>query len=100
MKKQLWFFASGTAALDSLLKTANGVAFVEDSIATLELRNSYYNSDTRDTHKPTVDEWWQAFVLNVQSGFTQATIGLGMDSPLLWRGIPSASGNCGVPAHR
>ncbi|WP_350616461.1 OprD family outer membrane porin [Pseudomonas sp. HY7a-MNA-CIBAN-0227] len=60
--------------------TANGVVFIEDSKSTLNFRNFYYNSDIRDTHKPTADEWWQAFVLNVQSGFTAGTIGLGTDA--------------------
>lgn len=79
MKKQLQGFALGTAVLGSLLETANGAGFIEDSKATLDLRNFYYNSDTRDTHKATVDEWGQAFVLNVKSGFTTGTIGLGLD---------------------
>lgn len=80
MKKQLITFASGTAVLGSFLSTANAAGFVEDSKATLDLRNFYYNSDTRDTHKPTVDEWGQAFVLHVKSGFTQGTLGFGLDA--------------------
>lgn len=80
MKRQIRIFTSGTAVLGSFLGTANGAGFVEDSKATLDLRNFYYNSDTRDTHKATVDEWGQAFVLNVKSGFTAGTIGLGLDA--------------------
>lgn len=54
--------------------------FIEDSSAKLELRNFYFNHDFRDTHTETQDEWGQAFLLNVQSGFTQGAVGFGADA--------------------
>lgn len=61
-------------------------AFFEDSKATLELRNFYMNQDTRhsgDAGKKsgnkTNDEWGQGFIFNYQSGFTEGTIGVGVD---------------------
>ncbi len=62
-------------------------AFFEDSKATLELRNFYMNQDTRhdgDTNKKdkgnkTKDEWGQGFILKYQSGYTEGTVGVGVD---------------------
>lgn len=63
-----------------LLATAD---FINDSTATLGFRNLYMNQDTR--HEPNVaanktrEEWSQAFILDYQSGFTEGTIGVGVD---------------------
>lgn len=66
-------------------------AFVEDSAGTLSLRNFYMNRDYRDsglpgapTHKGTSqsksEDWGQAFMLRLKSGYTEGTIGLGIDA--------------------
>jgi hypothetical protein len=48
------------------------------------MRNFYINSDYRNSGKPTdpskVEEWGQAFILNYQSGFTDGTVGFGVDA--------------------
>lgn len=54
--------------------------FIEDSHASLGLRNLYFNTDPRSKNSsPRQEEWGQAFVLNYQSGFTQGPVGLGVD---------------------
>jgi hypothetical protein len=62
--------------------TASAAGFVEDSKATLELRNYYFNQDYRNgTAAPSKqEEWGQGFILNYSSGFTQGPIGLGLDA--------------------
>lgn len=56
--------------------------FIEDSTATLGLRNYSLNRDFRQTNAPQshANEWAQGFVLDVQSGFTQGLIGFGLDA--------------------
>lgn len=58
-------------------------AFFEDSSATLETRNMYFNRDFRDgtsAQQSKRDEWAQGFMLNVQSGYTDGTVGFGVDA--------------------
>jgi hypothetical protein len=57
--------------------------FVEDSSATLETRNMYFNRDFRDgtsAQQSKRDEWAQGFVLKVESGYTAGTVGFGLDA--------------------
>lgn len=56
--------------------------FVADAKASLELRNFYYNRDFRNegAAQSKRDEWAQGFILNLQSGFTEGTLGFGMDA--------------------
>ncbi|MNO82320.1 Porin-like protein NicP precursor [compost metagenome] len=56
--------------------------FVKDAKASLELRNFYYNRDFRndDARQNKRDEWGQGFILNLQSGFTEGTLGFGVDA--------------------
>lgn len=70
--------AAGTLGL-TLVNVANA-AFIEDSKAKLDLRNFYFNNDVRDTDTPSNKEWGQAFQLNLQSGFTEGTVGVGIDA--------------------
>lgn len=55
--------------------------FVEDSKASLVLRNVYMNRDFRQRGAPQSygEEWGQGFINNVHFGFTQGTIGFGVD---------------------
>lgn len=58
-------------------------AFFEDSAATLETRNMYFNRDFRDgtsAQQSKRDEWAQGFMLNLQSGYTDGTVGVGVDA--------------------
>ncbi|END0082762.1 TPA: OprD family porin [Pseudomonas aeruginosa] len=56
--------------------------FIGDSKLNLGLRNFYFNGDYRDgSNAPSkTEEWAQGFKLDYQSGFTEGTIGLGVDA--------------------
>ncbi|MDY7560464.1 OprD family porin [Pseudomonas sp. 10B1] len=72
--------------------TAHG--FLEDSKASLSLRTLYFNSDNRDgTAAPSkTEEAAQGFLLRYESGFTQGTLGFGLDAQALL-GITLDSGH-------
>jgi len=55
--------------------------FIEDGKATLNLRNFYINRNFVDPAHPQAkaEEWTQSFILDARSGFTQGTVGFGMD---------------------
>lgn len=55
--------------------------FLGDSTATLQLRNFYFNRDLRDSGvaQSKREEWAQGFILNVKSGYTEGTVGFGLD---------------------
>lgn len=57
--------------------------FINDSTATLGFRNHYMNQDTRSgassNATKTKEEWSQAIILDYKSGFTEGTIGFGVD---------------------
>ena len=68
-------------------------AFVEDSEGSLSLRNFYMNRDYRDTGKPggyphagkaktqsKSEDWGQGFMLRLKSGYTEGTVGVGVDA--------------------
>ncbi|WP_347911032.1 OprD family porin [Pseudomonas grandcourensis] len=58
-------------------------AFFEDSSATFETRNMYFNRDFRDgtsAQQSKRDEWAQGFMLNLKSGYTDGTVGFGVDA--------------------
>ena len=56
--------------------------FLEDSKADLEFRNFYFNSDYRQDNasQSRRDEWAQGLILNYESGFTEGTVGFGVDA--------------------
>ncbi len=53
--------------------------FINDSKASLGFRNLYMNQDTRNKDEKTKEEWSQAIILDYKSGFTEGTIGFGVD---------------------
>jgi|SRR5690554_614986 len=56
-------------------------AFIEDSKASLELRNFYFNRDWReDAGQSKAEEWAQGFLFRYESGFTEGTVGVGVDA--------------------
>ncbi|WP_376779592.1 OprD family porin [Stutzerimonas nitrititolerans] len=56
-------------------------AFIEDSTASLEVRNFYMNRDFRHSDGgEKQDEWSQGFVLRFESGYTDTPIGIGLDA--------------------
>ena len=69
-------------AVGVLAQQAGAAGFIEDSKATLGLRNFYINTDNRDgTASPSRnEEWGQGFDLRFTSGYTQGTVGFGIDA--------------------
>ena len=55
--------------------------FVEDAQVNLNLRNFYFNRNFTNPTKAQgkAEEWTQSFILDAKSGFTQGTIGVGLD---------------------
>lgn len=82
VKKPLVVAVSAACLNLSVIAAANAAGFIEDSKATLSLRNFYINTDNRNgTANPSrVMDWGQGFLLNYQSGFTQGTVGFGVDA--------------------
>ncbi|ALZ86019.1 OprD family porin [Pseudomonas oryzihabitans] len=82
VKKPLVVAVSAACLNLSLIAASQAAGFVEDSKATLSLRNFYINTDNRNgTANPSrVMDWGQGFMLNYQSGFTQGTVGFGVDA--------------------
>ncbi len=71
----VWSFSSG-------LMAAQG-GFIEDTSATLQARNYYFSRDFSDivgaNKQSKAEEWAQGSILNVKSGYTQGTVGVGVD---------------------
>lgn len=57
-------------------------AFIDDSKASIELRNFYMNRDFRnhDATQAKAEEWAQGFLLKIESGYTEGPIGFGVDA--------------------
>ncbi len=58
---------------------AESKGFVEDSSLKVLLRNAYINRDYKDG-RPDKAEWGQAAIGTFSSGFTQGTVGVGVDA--------------------
>jgi hypothetical protein len=72
-----------TFALGALALSAQAQAdFLSDGKATLGMRNFYFNNDNRDgTATPSkTEEWAQGFMLDYKSGYTDGTLGFGVDA--------------------
>lgn len=56
--------------------------FIGDSKANLALRNFYFDNDVKNTanNDAAVREWGQGFIFNYTSGFTEGTVGFGVDA--------------------
>lgn len=55
---------------------------IVDAHGNLTLRNFYYNHDLRDSTKPAqskLEEWAQGFIFKGGSGYTDGTVGVGVD---------------------
>lgn len=76
------------AGLSLLCAAAGSQAdgFFEDSHAKVEARNVYFNRDFRDGHSSSAqgaskrEEWAQGFILDARSGYTDGTLGFGVDA--------------------
>lgn len=58
---------------------AEAKGFIEDSSLNLLLRNYYFNRDGKEGRGDRVD-WTQGFLTTYESGFTQGTVGFGVDA--------------------
>ena len=69
-------------AVGVLAQQAGAAGFIEDSKATLGLRNFYINTDNRSgaANPSRNEEWGQGFDLRFISGYTQGTVGFGVDA--------------------
>lgn len=55
--------------------------FIKDSKASLEARNFYFNRDFREgAGQAKSEEWAQGFLLRLESGYTEGTVGFGVDA--------------------
>ena len=90
VKKNKMFLVSTLAAAIAVPSLAQA-AFVEDSEASLSLRNFYMNRDYRDSGLPGApvhkgktqsksEDWGQGFMLRLKSGYTEGTVGVGVDA--------------------
>ncbi|AMS15408.1 MULTISPECIES: OprD family porin [Pseudomonas] len=92
-------------AVGVLAQQAGAAGFIEDSKATLGLRNFYINTDNRDADtkasgaQSKQEEWGQGFQLNFTSGYTEGTVGFGLDAiGLLGIKLDSGGGTNGASA--
>nr|WP_288465853.1 OprD family porin [uncultured Pseudomonas sp.] len=69
-------------SLAALASEASAAGFIEDSKASIGLRNFYYDLNTKNTanNNGEAQEWGQGFIFNYASGFTQGTVGFGIDA--------------------
>ncbi|ANC02266.1 TPA: OprD family porin [Pseudomonas putida] len=86
IRQTLPFALFGATALGTLPDAALAAGFIEDSKATLNLRNFYINRNFVDPSNPQskAEEWTQSFILDARSGFTEGPIGFGVDVLGLW----------------
>jgi hypothetical protein len=70
------------ATLALPLATPALAGFIDDSKASLELRNHYLNRDFRQhgAAQSKAEEWAQGFTARISSGFTEGTVGVGLDA--------------------
>src|SRR5690606_38587564 len=85
MSKSPLALSVALAALGSLtLPSIAQAAFVEDGKPSIELRNFYRNRDFRqeggNKGQSKAEEWAQGFLLRYESGYTEGTVGFGVDA--------------------
>lgn len=62
--------------------SVQAAGFVEDTTANLNLRNYYFNRNflnQTQSGQGHAEAWTQSFILDVRSGFTEGTVGFGVD---------------------
>lgn len=91
-------------ALGGLAGKASASGFVDDSSLKLQAQNIYFNRDFRDgAGQSKREEWAQGFILDYQSGYTDGTVGVGLDAlGMLGRKLDSSPDRTGtglLPKH-
>lgn len=81
MKKSLTQLITGVGVVSSgILPSLAHADFIKDSSGTLDLKNYYFNRDYRENASQSMRaEWAQGFILGIKSGFTEGTVGFGLD---------------------
>jgi porin-like protein GalP len=84
---------------------ADDSGFVDGSKADVNLRNYYLNRNyVGDTNQAKAEEWTQNFIFDAKSGFTQGTVGFGLDVLGLYSlkldGGRGTAGTQLLPVHR
>ena len=76
----LALLGSGVMAL-AVPMHSHAEGFIDDGKATLTLRNAYFNRNFTNpaNAQGRAEEWTQSFILDAKSGFTQGTVGFGLD---------------------
>ncbi|TCM67516.1 outer membrane OprD family porin [Acinetobacter calcoaceticus] len=68
----------------SCLSSPLYAALIEDSKASLYMKNLYFDRDIKDQHqlptRPDLDHWSQSFTLNLNSGYTDTPVQVGLDA--------------------
>ena len=74
--------AVGLACISTLASISSWADFIEDSRASLSMRNFYINSDFRtgEGASSKSEELAQGFMLRFESGFTEGPVGFGVDA--------------------
>lgn len=54
--------------------------FLEDSKLSITAKNYYYDNNNRDSYDDQARVWGQGFIFDYKSGFTQGTLGFGIDA--------------------
>ena len=81
MRKTSLALAVAASTLGLSLSQVAHADFIGDSKATLEARNFYFNRDFReDAGQNKSEEWAQGFILRAESGYTEGTVGFGLDA--------------------
>ncbi len=91
--------------LASSLPALANAEFIGASKGSLELRNFYFNRDFRQHDaRDKAEEWAQGFLLRLESGYTDGTVGVGLDATgLMGLKLDSGDGTAGsglLPADR
>lgn len=81
LNKRIGVLALGVLSATQVMaqSQADSKGFVEDSHLTLNLRNAYISRDYKNGAEDKA-EWGQAFMSTFTSGFTQGTVGVGVDA--------------------
>ncbi|KPA88850.1 OprD family porin [Pseudomonas sp. RHF3.3-3] len=91
------------AMADAIADQSDAKGFVEDSSLNLHLKNQYFDRDRKDG-KSDLKDWTQGIFGNYSSGFTQGTVGFGVDAFGYWGikldGGPGTAGTGNLPIGR
>ena len=79
-----WALALALPLIFSHVASAGAAGFFDDSKVSLTARNYYLDRDFKgQTPWPAAREWAQGFILKAQSGFSEGTVGFGLDATAL-----------------